>query len=190
MEPARRRSCSKPRDSPRSEPRLAVCLDVTVCFSLKKLSSFTEMGEPGDFQLRLLDAAEHDRRQNVQRSGSVSGGAFLTVTLLYSCADLVNVDWWACVNSFPGFWLTTLQKSWTCPILGFSGTCQSRWRCSMNAMPRLLERSMFICLAARGEDMAEYPQSLWCPSGMKVLRTLQAPLTGSIMAPTTPTPPG
>lgn len=63
------------------------------------------MGEPGDFQLWLLDAAQHDRRQNVQRPGSVPSGAFPTqynsvqpwnssTCILVSFRFSSNFCWW------------------------------------------------------------------------------------------------
>lgn len=40
-------------------------------------SILAEMGESGDLELRLFDAAEHDCRQNIQQPCSVSSGMSL-----------------------------------------------------------------------------------------------------------------
>lgn len=51
---------------------------MTFCLMNFVLYLCTEMGEPGDFQLWLLDATQHDSRSNVQQPGSISSGRFLT----------------------------------------------------------------------------------------------------------------
>lgn len=149
----------------------------------------TEMGEPGDFQLRLLDAAQHDRRPDVQRPGPVPGGTCPSDRAAPPPSAA------AAAASSP---VVSLQFPWiladyTSEELDLSEPRVfrdlSKPVAVLNSRNAKAVREKWVFYLFSPSTLAS-PKPLTCPSGTKASRTRPAPSTGSTTAPTTPTPPG